>query len=345
MADMVFNLGRNILNKGKGKTPATDLHEHNDDLSSTGRSSDQSPLFVGPDPQTTDSEQPGPASSKRQRPSEQIAELQREQKRARTAAITTEQFAGPPRPSAEDVVPEDEGVVHQPGRRDRRAVTRQPGNQTQETSNAAGKEADGAPSRVAMDPLQGSSNAHPGQPGPRATPSAGPANATVYLTVSDDEDEENNGVSPGESITPRTGIKAPHSEFSKAIRAQCSMKCEAAALTLSRRTDEEGKHIFHRCFGTAALVSNAKNLSIVRTLMANDVRHVLADANATLSRRRDKYNRYFEGEDDSLQKLELKKILDRQDARVEKVEQTRNWRKDMVNDLREMPPRFFGQNI
>lgn len=79
--------------------------------------------------------------------------------------------------------------------------------------------------------------------------------------------------------------------------------------------------------------------------MANDVKDVLVDANTTLSRYRNKYNRYFEGEDDGLQKLDLKRILNRQDARVEKVEQARNWRKDMVNDLRELPPVFLRRNI
>ena len=42
MADMVHNFGRNILQKDKDKAPGTDLHEHDDDLSSIGRSSDQS---------------------------------------------------------------------------------------------------------------------------------------------------------------------------------------------------------------------------------------------------------------------------------------------------------------
>ena len=125
----------------------------------------------------------------------------------------------------------------------------------------------------------------------------------------------------------------------------CAKKCEAAASTLSRRTDDEGKHIFHRCVGTAALLKSAKTLAIVRTLMANDVKDVLVDANTTLSRYRNKYNKYFEGEDDGLQKFDLKRILDRQDARVEKVEQARNWRQDMVNDLREMPLVFLRRTI
>ena len=43
MADMATNLGRNILKKytGKGKAPAIDLDQHNDDSSSTERSRDQ----------------------------------------------------------------------------------------------------------------------------------------------------------------------------------------------------------------------------------------------------------------------------------------------------------------
>lgn len=97
--------------------------------------------------------------------------------------------------------------------------------------------------------------------------------------------------------------------------------------------------------GTAALLKSAKTLVVVRDLMANDVRDVLVDANTTLSRYRNKYNRYFEGEDDGLQKLDLKRILDRQDARVEKVEQAQRWRRKMVNDLREMPLVFLRRNI
>ena len=114
---------------------------------------------------------------------------------------------------------------------------------------------------------------------------------------------------------------------------------------MSRRTDEEGKHIFHRCVGTAALLRSAKTLVIVQDLMANDVKDVFVDANTTLSKYRNKYNRYFENEDDAAQKLDLRRILDRQDARVEKVEQARNWRRDLVKDLREMPPRFLCRNI
>lgn len=86
-----------------------------------------SALFVRRGSQATGSEQPGPARSKRQKPSEQMAEIRQEQKRARTAATTPEQFARPPRPHTEDVEDENEGVVHQPGRRYRRAVTGQSG--------------------------------------------------------------------------------------------------------------------------------------------------------------------------------------------------------------------------
>lgn len=112
-----------------------------------------------------------------------------------------------------------------------------------------------------------------------------------------------------------------------------------------RRTDDEGKQIFHRCLGTATLIKGAKSMVTVKNLMATDVRDVLADVNTTLSRRRDKYNRYFEGEDDGLQKLELKKILDRQDARVEKVEQVRHFRRDLVNDLKDLSPDFLRQGF
>jgi hypothetical protein len=41
----------------------------------------------------------------------------------------------------------------------------------------------------------------------------------------------------------------------------------------------------------------------------------------------------------------LKRILNRQDARIEKVEQARNWRKDLVNDLRGKPLAFLRRNI
>jgi hypothetical protein len=114
---------------------------------------------------------------------------------------------------------------------------------------------------------------------------------------------------------------------------------------LSRRTDDEGKQIFHRCVGTAALLKGAKSLLTIKNLMAIDVKDVLVDANITLSKRRDKYNKYFEGEDDGLQKLDLKKILDRQDARVEKVEQVRNFRTDLVNDLKDLSPAFLRRGI
>lgn len=126
---------------------------------------------------------------------------------------------------------------------------------------------------------------------------------------------------------------------------RCSKECEAAASTLSRRTDDEGKQIFHRCVGTAALLKSAKTLAAVRKIMVDDVKDVLVDANNTLSKRRDKYNKYFEGEDDGLQKLDLKRMLDRQEARVERVEQARNFRKDLVNDLREMSLTLLRRSI
>jgi hypothetical protein len=123
------------------------------------------------------------------------------------------------------------------------------------------------------------------------------------------------------------------------------MKCEAAASTLSRRTDDEGRHIFLRCKGAATELKNANNLWIVRHLMANDVKDVLEDAHAILSKRRQRYNKYLESEDDVRQKLDLKTILDRQDARVEKVEQARIWRRDLVNDLKEEFPKFLRRRI
>lgn len=117
---------------------------------------------------------------------------------------------------------------------------------------------------------------------------------------------------------------------------------------MSKRTDEEGKQIYHRCFGTAALLNRAKTLAVVGKIMVDDVKDVLLDANATLSKRRDKYNRYYKGEDDVVQKLDLKRMLDRQDARVEKVEHAQNFRRDLVNDLRDLSrlnPAILRENI
>ena len=151
-----------------------------------------------------------------------MAELQREQKRARTAAAAPNDFARPPRPFLEDFGDEDESLSDQPGRRDRRVVTRQPGGQIQVTSDAAGQQTAAAPSRVGMDLPQESRNGQPGkilipttalswpgshnaagQPGRRATPSARPASTTVDLTEDDDEDEENNGVPLGKRLHSR----------------------------------------------------------------------------------------------------------------------------------------------
>ena len=82
--------------------------------------------------------------------------------------------------------------------------------------------------------------------------------------------------------------------------------------------------------------------------MVDDVKDVLLDANSTLSKRRDKYHRYYKGEDDVVQKLDLKRMLDRQDARVEKVEHAQNFRRNLVNDLRDLSrldPAIFRENI
>ena len=96
-------------------------------------------LFVEPGPQAGDSHLTSEIAG-RKRMSEQIAELQREQKRARTGAASQGQFARQPRPFLEDV--EDQ--------------TAQPGSEAQATSNAA-------PSRVVTDSEQGSRNAQPGK--------------------------------------------------------------------------------------------------------------------------------------------------------------------------------------
>jgi hypothetical protein len=94
-----------------------------------------------------------------------MAELQEGQaaKRARTAASTPGQSAGPPRPSIEDFDDEGDELIDQSGQRGRRAMTRQPDDQTRITSNAAGKKTDAVPDRVVTDPPQGSRNAQPGK--------------------------------------------------------------------------------------------------------------------------------------------------------------------------------------
>jgi hypothetical protein len=149
-------------------------------------------------------------------PSQRMAELKEERaaKKARTAAFAANQLAGPPRPFVEDVDDEDDESIHQPGRRGRRAVSRQPGDQTQSTSNAAGKKTDAVPDRTVTDPPQGSSDVQPGKisaPGEslvasdayaglgnsaaQATQSPAPTNITFDLTGDDDDDEE-----PGKSL-------------------------------------------------------------------------------------------------------------------------------------------------
>ena len=157
-------------------------------------------LFVEPGPQAGDSHLTSEITE-RKRASEQIAELQREQKRARTAAATREQFARQPRPFLEDV--EDQ--------------TTQPGGEAQATSNAA-------PSRAVTDSEQGSRNVQSGKlqvptealkrlrsdiiagkPGARAAASVQPANSTVdVIEVEDDDDnDDDNGVPPGKPLHPR----------------------------------------------------------------------------------------------------------------------------------------------
>ena len=186
-------------------------------------------MFLTPAPQATDSHLQRQKLSDRKRPSERMAELQEGQaaKRARTAASTPGQSAGPPRPSIEDVDDEDDEPIYQPGRRGRRAVDRQPGDQTQVTSNAAGKKPDPVPGRVATDPPQRFRNAQPGEfqvavealdtpeshissagerqarAAPRAGPSVQPTNTTVDLTEDDDDEHDgNNGIPPGKSLHP-----------------------------------------------------------------------------------------------------------------------------------------------
>ena len=159
-------------------------------------------MFVTPAPQAGDSHLTSEITE-RKRASEQIAEIQREQKRARIAAASRAQFARPPRPFLEDV--EDQ--------------TTQPGGEAQATSNAA-------PSRAVTDSEQGSRNAQSaklqvptealkrlrsdiiaGKPGARAAASVQPANSTVEIIELDDDDDndadDDNGVPPGKPLHPR----------------------------------------------------------------------------------------------------------------------------------------------
>jgi hypothetical protein len=157
-----------------------------------------------------------------------MAELQEGQaaKRARTAASTPGQSAGPPRPSIEDVDDEGDELIDQSDHHGRRVVTREPGDQTRITSNGAGKKTDPVPDRVTTDPAQSSRNAQTGEfqvpvealnipesynssagerrarAAPRAGPSVQPTNTMVDLTEDDDEHDENNGIPPGRSFHP-----------------------------------------------------------------------------------------------------------------------------------------------
>jgi hypothetical protein len=114
---------------------------------------------------------------------------------------------------------------------------------------------------------------------------------------------------------------------------------------LEWRTDDEGREIYQRCVGTASLLDKAKTLAGVRKIMANDVKGVLTDANTTLCKERDRYNKFFERINDALDKREAKKTLDRRVARVEKVDQVRNFRKNLVNDLNEFSPAVMCKKI
>ena len=115
-----------------------------------------------PGPQTGDSHLTSEIAG-RKRASEQLAELEREQKRARTAAASRGQFARQPGPFLEDLEDQHEGLNNESGRHDRGPITTQPGSEAQATSNAAGKTTDAAPSRVVTDSEQGLRNAQPGK--------------------------------------------------------------------------------------------------------------------------------------------------------------------------------------
>ena len=83
-----------------------------------------------------------------------MADLQaaRAAKRARTDAPTTSQFAGPPRPSIEDV--EDEDLPRRSNNHAHHASNSQPSVQKL-ASNAAGAQITTAPGRVVKNPQQG----------------------------------------------------------------------------------------------------------------------------------------------------------------------------------------------
>jgi hypothetical protein len=122
-----------------------------------------SAMFAGS--QATSAHQPRQRVSGHKMPSEKLAEFNEERaaKRARTAAFAANQLAHPPRPFVEDAYDEDDGPIYQPGRRGRRPVDRQPGDQTQVTPNAAGKKPDAGPSRAVTDQPQGFQDVQPGK--------------------------------------------------------------------------------------------------------------------------------------------------------------------------------------
>lgn len=130
-------------------------------------------------------------------------------KRARIAALTAQQFAGPSRPFVEDEEDQDEEQTDLPGHTGHHTANRQPGDQTQVTSKAAGKKPEAGPGLIVTDPPQGSSgvqsgktsapwkslirssaHAELGNAAAHATQSAGPTNDRVYFTI-DDDDEDN----------------------------------------------------------------------------------------------------------------------------------------------------------
>lgn len=162
----------------KGKAPAVDFGQDNDDSSSVDRSREQSSktkvhtssaacnktdlppgLCTTPGPQATDPVRP------RKRMSGMMADLKEAQaaKRARKDANTPGQYVGPTRPTVEDVEDEGEEPTDQPDHRGHRAVNNQSGDQTQTASHAAGKKIEAGPSRVVQDPPQGSRNAQSGK--------------------------------------------------------------------------------------------------------------------------------------------------------------------------------------
>lgn len=149
----------------------------------------------------------------------------------------------------------------------------------------------------------------------------------------------------GNRTITRTKITAPYAELGKKVQLECFEKCKAAAFTLSGRTDEDGKKAYRECMGTLPFLMDAKTLGSVRRVMDNDVKDVLAQANLTLINFRNKYAKIHKDMTDNHHILDIRRVLERQKGYVETVELTRNWRKNLVNDLREQSQPFLRRKF